>query len=106
MMSAMLDEGLQPSATFCFCDEMAVGVLRALAARGIEVPAGMAVVSCDNMPFTGLLQPPLTTVDIPEFEMGVEAVRILLAKIKRGKKKTTQVVLEPRLIERASTNKV
>lgn len=106
VISAALDEGLQPTAVFCFCDEMAVGVLRALATRGILVPEEMAVISCDNLAFTGLLQPPLTTVDIPEFEMGVEAARILLTKIKRRKKKTTQVVLEPKLIERASTNKV
>lgn len=103
-ISAALDEGLRPTAVFCFCDDMAIGVLRALAARGIRVPEEMAVVSCDNLAYTGLLQPPLTTVDIPEFEMGVDAAKILLTKIKRRKKKTTQIVLEPRLIERASTS--
>ncbi len=103
VMTEALAEGLRPSAVFCFCDDMTVGVLRALAARGIRVPAEMAVISCDNLPFTGLLQPPLTTVEIPEFEMGVAAVKVLLTKIKRHKKKTTQIILAPRLIERAST---
>lgn len=103
VMATALDEGLQATAVFCFCDEMAVGVLRALTTRGIRVPEEMAVISCDNLAFTGLLQPPLTTVDIPEFKMGVEAARILLTKIKRRKKKTTQVVFAPKLVERAST---
>ncbi|NLG83829.1 MAG: LacI family transcriptional regulator [Firmicutes bacterium] len=102
-ISAALDEGLDPTAVFCFCDEMAVGVLRVLAARGIRVPEEIAVISCDNLAFSAVLHPPLTTVDIPEFEMGVEAARILLNKIKRRKKKTTQVVFTPKLVERAST---
>ncbi len=104
VMIATLKEGLRPNAVFCFCDDMAVGVLQVLNNLGIKVPEDMAIVSCDNLPFTGLLHPSLTTIDIPKFEMGVEAVKILLTKIKYGKKKTTQVVLEPKLIERDSTN--
>ncbi len=104
VMIAALREGLRPSAIFCFCDDMAVGVIQALNTFGIKVPDDMALISCDNLPFTGLLQPSLTTIDIPKFEMGAQAVKILLTKIKYGKKKTSQVVLEPKLIERASTH--
>ncbi|HBF36578.1 MAG TPA: LacI family transcriptional regulator [Firmicutes bacterium] len=106
VMDAAFQEGLKPSAIFCFCDEIAVGVLNYLNKEGIKVPDDIAMASCDNLPYTGLLQPPLTSVDVSKFEMGVEAVKILLAKIKRDKKKTTQVVLEPKLIERASSNQV
>lgn len=98
-----LDEGVRPTAIFCFCDAMALGVLRVLRKRGIRVPDDIALVACDNLEFTEFLEPALTTVDVPKHEMGAKAAEILLAKLRRGKKRTTQMVLKPSLIVRASS---
>jgi LacI family transcriptional regulator len=61
--------------------EMAIGVLSALWQAGRRVPADVAVVSCDDIPFAEFLTPPLSTVRIPLAETGRQAVELLLRSI-------------------------
>jgi DNA-binding LacI/PurR family transcriptional regulator len=60
---------------------MAIGVLSALWQTGRRVPADVAVVSCDDIPFAEYLTPPLTTVRVPLAETGRQAVDLLLRSI-------------------------
>ena len=60
---------------------MAIGVLSVLWQAGRSVPADVAVVSCDDIPFAEFLTPPLTTVRIPLAETGRQAVEVLLRSI-------------------------
>ena len=60
---------------------MAIGVLSALWQAGRRVPADIAVVSCDDIPFAEFLTPPLTTVRVPLAETGRQAVELLLRSI-------------------------
>jgi DNA-binding LacI/PurR family transcriptional regulator len=53
------------TAIFVRSDVMAIGVLSALWQAGRRVPADVAVVSCDDIPFAEFLTPPLTTVRVP-----------------------------------------
>ena len=53
------------TAIFVHSDVMAIGVLSALWQAGRRVPADVAVVSCDDIPFAEFLTPPLSTVRIP-----------------------------------------
>jgi LacI family transcriptional regulator len=69
------------SAIFVHSDVMAIGVLWALWQAGRRVPADVAVVSCDDIPFAEFLTPPLTTVRIPLAETGRQAVELLLRSI-------------------------
>ncbi len=69
------------TAIFVHNDAMAIGVLSALAGAGLRVPADVAVVSCDDMPFAEYLIPPLTTVHVPLAETGERAVDLLLRRI-------------------------
>lgn len=48
---------------------------------GLRVPADVAVVSCDDIPFAEFLTPPLTTVRLPLAETGRQAVELLLRSI-------------------------
>jgi LacI family transcriptional regulator len=61
---------------------MAIGVLSALAAAGRRVPADVAVVACDDMPFAEYLTPPLSSVRVPFAETGQQAVQLLLKRIR------------------------
>jgi LacI family transcriptional regulator len=69
------------TAIFVHNDTMAIGVLSALARAGRRVPADVAVVSCDDMPFAEFLVPALTTVHVPLAETGEQAVDLLLRSI-------------------------
>ena len=69
------------TAIFVHSDVMAIGVLSALWQAGRRVPADVAVVSCDDIPFAEFLTPPLSTVRIPLAETGRQAVELLLRSI-------------------------
>jgi LacI family transcriptional regulator len=81
---------------------MAIGVLSALWQAGRRVPADVAVVSCDDIPFAEYLTPPLTTVRIPLAETGRQAVELLLRVIAGEKVPTRTPLLPVELIVRGS----
>lgn len=102
VISAILASGIRPTAVFCFCDVMALPVIRALKAKGFRIPDDIGVLGCDNLEFTEFMDPPLTTIDIGKEEMGVKAAEVLLGRLIRNRKKTVTVNLEPKLIIRSS----
>jgi len=77
----LLERSPSLTAIFVHNDMMAVGVLSALWLTGRRVPADVAIVSCDDIPFAEYLTPPLTTVRIPLAETGRQAVDLLLRSI-------------------------
>src|SRR5690606_32569544 len=54
-----------PTAVFCMNDDMAVGALRAVLEKGLQVPGDVSVVGFDDILFSGYLMPALTTVKRP-----------------------------------------
>ena len=57
------------------------GVLQELRARGIDCPGGMSVVGFSDVPAAELIAPALTTVAVDHYKMGVEAARMMLARL-------------------------
>jgi len=102
-VTGALNGRIKPTVVFCFCDVMALSVMRILNEKNIKVPGDIGVMGCDNLDFTEFMAPPLTTMDIGKEEMGAKAAEILLGRLRRRRKKTVNVVLEPRLIIRSST---
>ncbi len=82
-------------------DNMALGALAALQARGVHVPYDMALVGFDDTRMARLAIPSLTTVRQPMFEMGAQAMTMLLAKI-AGEEVLSKVLLSTELIIRQS----
>jgi LacI family transcriptional regulator len=93
-----------PAATAIFVhnDAMAIGVLSAVARSGRRVPADVAVVSCDDMPFAEYLTPALSTVRVPLAETGERAVDILLRSIAGEAVAAEPVLIPVELIVRES----
>lgn len=102
ILDHVFSQKLKPTAIFCFCDSIALEVIKILKDKKIKIPDDVAVMGCDNLDFTDLIDPPLTTVDISKYEMGIKSARILIEKLKEEKKEPIQVMLEPKLIIRAS----
>jgi len=98
----LLDAAPEITAVFVHNDVMAIGVLRALAERGLRVPADCSLVSCDDLPFAGYLLPALTTVRLPFQETGTRAAQLLLDHI-RGQPIPARNLLPVELVVRAST---
>ncbi len=87
-------------------DAMAFGVIRALLEHGKKIPADISLVGFDNLELAAILQPPLTTVHQPKYEMGEAAVQILLRQIARPESGPEHRVLGVQLVERESCRRV
>lgn len=70
-----------PDAIVCANDQMAVGVIRALSAAGIQLPSEVSVTGFDDISLGNLVNPPLTTVHQPMRLLGERSVALLLERI-------------------------
>jgi LacI family transcriptional regulator len=95
----------RPTAVFCANDLLALGVLQALYAEGVSVPAEMAIVGYDDIEFAGAAAVPLTSVRQPSAEIGQIAAELLVEEttVDTVRHRHRRVVLEPELIVREST---
>jgi LacI family transcriptional regulator len=90
------------TALFCYNDLVAVGALQACADLGRRVPDDVAVIGFDDIMLAALVTPPLTTCRVPRYELGAQAMRLLLAQIDGCSDSCAEVVLRPELVVRAS----
>ena len=90
------------TAVFVANDQMALGVLRALAEAGRSVPDDISVVGFDDIPEAAYLLPPLTTVRQDFAELGRRCLRQLVALID-GEPSQVDSTIEPELVVRSST---
>jgi LacI family transcriptional regulator len=86
-------------------DRLAIGCYDALAATGLCCPDDISIVGFNDMPFIDRLRPPLTSVRVPQREIGTTAADLLLALLADGKAPVRELLLEPELIVRASTTR-
>ena len=99
----LLDEHPGITAIFAANDVMAFGVIRAALDRGLRLPEDLSLIGFDNIEFSGIVHPPLTTIHQPKYEMGYAAVEILLRMARdRDRPMLEQRVLRVELIERES----
>lgn len=86
-------------------DLLAIGSLRALRASGRRVPDDVSLVGFNDMPLVDLIDPPLTTVRIPQYDMGRQAGELLLQLLERPRprRRRKPVALAPELVVRHST---
>lgn len=91
-----------PDAFFCANDITAIGVLYALHQHGVHVPDDVSLIGFDNIPFSTMVDPALTTVDQCTYEMGTMAAEFLNGNLLNPHRKPVNVLLEPRLVGRKS----
>ncbi len=102
VIGALLDRGAElPRAIVCANDQTALGVIHALARRGVSVPGDVAVTGFDDVPVARHLHPSLTTVRQPIEQMGATAFDVLYSMIS-GAGSEPNVVMPVRLMLRES----
>jgi LacI family transcriptional regulator len=94
--------GQLPDAIVCANDQMAIGVLRTLTARGIRVPDDIAIVGFDDIYPATLCDPPLTTVRQPIRGIGERACEQLIERIATPTLRPTVELLPTELVIRSS----
>ncbi|AZM79445.1 LacI family DNA-binding transcriptional regulator [Streptomyces sp. KPB2] len=91
------------TAVFAANDQMALGLLRALHARGRRVPEDVSVIGFDDIPEAGSFLPPLTTVHQDFAEVGRLCVAAVLRKMRETGPERGTTLVPTRLVTRAST---
>jgi DNA-binding LacI/PurR family transcriptional regulator len=99
----LLDLPDPPTAIFSANNTMSLGVLQALHERGLNAPSDVSIVGFDDMPWQVAMQPPLTCIAQPTYDIGATAARLLLERIAEPSRPVRRVVLETALIVRASS---
>lgn len=82
---------------------IALGVLAAADEAGLPCPDAISVVGFNDMPFVDRIRPALTTVRIPEYEIGRRAAALLLARIREPEQRPETILVAPELVVRDST---
>ncbi len=91
-----------PTALFVANNVMTIGALNAIHQIGRKIPDEIAVIGFDDVSWAVSLNPPLTTVAQPTFDIGKKAAELLLARIADGDRPPRTVMLNTKLIVRES----
>jgi len=91
-----------PTAVFCYNDMSALGAMRSIRERGLEIPRDISLVGFDDLFLAEFSAPPLTTVRQPRREMGRLATELLL-RVVAGHGERGDIRVPGELIVRAST---
>ena len=103
----ILKRSRRPTALFAGNNFIAIGVMKALYEGGVRVPEDMSVVAFDDLPLGLLVQPFLTVVAQPAYDMGYRATKLLLKRITHPDETSPEeIVLPTQLLVRQSCRRV
>ena len=99
----LLDAAPDLTAIVAANDLLALGCYDALETRGLRCPEDVSVVGFNDMPIIDRLRPPLTSVRVPQREIGQVAAELLLERLSGSSQTAREILLEPTLVVRGST---
>jgi LacI family transcriptional regulator len=105
-MKTLLDLSLPPSAVFAANDMIAIGAYEAVHDAGLSIPEDVSVVGHDDIAFSALIRPALTTVVVPRYELGVACVEVLNSMIRKKSEELFPHNLESSLKIRSSVRRL
>ncbi|EHS5338202.1 DNA-binding transcriptional regulator CytR [Salmonella enterica subsp. enterica serovar Okatie] len=101
-LKQLLEQPLPPTAVFCHSDVMALGTLSWAKRQGLKVPDDLSIIGFDNIALAEFCDPPLTTVAQPRFDIGREAMLLLLDQMQGQNVSSGSRLMDCELIIRGS----
>ena len=102
----LLQSDNKPTAIFVASDHMAIASIAAIHSLGLKVPEDISVIAISDIAESAYLTPPLTTVSIPQKDMGKIATEMLLQRISGDNTITKQIFVPCKLTIRKSVKKI
>ena len=96
----------KPDGIFAINDMAAIEIMHILKKRGLNIPKDVAVLGFNNETICRFVEPSLSSIDHPAFEMGAAATEILLKQIIKGEILQEKRLIKSRLVVRDSTNRI
>lgn len=106
MTAKLLDQKLLPDAIICANNYIAMGCVDALREKGMKIPDDIAVLAFDDYPFSQIIEPKLTVVDIDVRDLGKQAGKLLLDIVRHPNMQVQTYVTTSNIMERQSTKSV
>ena len=100
---ALMGKENKPDAIFCVCDEVAYGSITWLKRNGFNVPTQVGVIGFTGEMFSEIIEPSLTTIQQPAYQIGMKAAELLLERINNTSLPNVAIEFKTSIIERAST---
>lgn len=101
----LIQSGEKFDGIFCANDQMAVGAILACNENGISVPDDVAIVGNDDIFVASLVRPSLTSIRVPQYELGKESMEVLLEQIENPECPRQIRILNTEIVKRGSTVK-
>ena len=102
--SILLEQKKLPMAIFCASDSCAAGAIKTFAQHGINTPQDISVMGFDDTQLSQIYTPSITTTRQPQYEIGYQAMELLLKKINKTSTVNKKIILGHKIIERDSVN--
>lgn len=91
----LLNHKHRPTAIFCANDEMAIGSLHEIKAAGLSVPEDISIIGFDDILYSEVMDPPLTTISQPAEEIGERVMYRLCREIEEGQQSDNKPEIVP-----------
>lgn len=102
---ALLEKKPWPNAIICANNLLDLGCIKALNDQDVRIPEDIAVVTFDDYPYAIITNPPTTAINIDVYDLGQQAARLLIEKIKKPAYHFQTYMTVPLLVTRESTKK-
>lgn len=99
-----LSDGAKWDAIFAENDQMAIGAIKAIKDFGLSIPEDIAIIGADGIFVSSLIDPPLTTIDLPKYSMGYKSVQLLIDMIRNPDSNGQKIQLNAAMTIRKSTD--
>lgn len=101
-MQQIIATGAPFTAVLASNDESALGAMQALKERGLRIPQDVALIGFDDRPESAVQEPALSSVHIPLFKMGYQALELLVRSLEEHSELPARVRIPTRLVARES----
>ena len=94
-----------PDVIICANNNITYACVKEIQALGYCIPDDVGVITFDDYPYSQITEPKLTVVDIDMYDMGIQAGKLVINKVKRPNMQVQSYTTLPHLIIRGSTKK-
>ena len=103
MAEGLLSQKELPDAIICANNYIALGCVDAVNKKGLRIPKDIGIMAFDNFPFSQIIEPPLTVVDINVRDMGAQAAKFLTDIMRHPNTQIQTYITTSNVIVRGST---
>jgi LacI family repressor for deo operon, udp, cdd, tsx, nupC, and nupG len=102
-VNTLFESGKRPNAIFCASDVFAAAAIKVGIRRGLSIPNDLAVTGFDNVDISFMMNPTITTISQPQFQLGFSSCELLVERINYPDAPIHNIVLATELLVREST---